>query len=261
MHRPSSVQHSSEVSAPERLQDQPSPPRSVSLPFAVRIARTDDQLKKAIALRSEAYGRHVPDLGNTLKSLERLDLSPDSVVILAESKVTSEVVGTMRIQTNFHAPIAFETTVRLPESHTRRPLATVSRLAVKAGPQGRFVKLALFKSLYQYCMAKQVQRIVIGARPPLDRHYLALGFQDIFSSTMLFPLPTADNLPHRLLSFDVMSAERRWHQMAHPLYRFMLQRFHPDIEIFNSVSNRHATSRRSREHSLLDHPHLDFPLI
>lgn len=250
-----------ERGAGDLLLDQPLPPRRTVLPFTVRVARTDAQLHKAVGLRAEAYGRHVPSLGNALESVEQLDLSPDSTVILAELKGSGEAVGTMRIQTNFHEPLEFEPAIRLPERFVRKPLATVSRLAVKAGSRGRLVKLTLFKSLYRYCVAKQVEWIMIGARAPLENDYLALGFEDIFDDRLPRLLPTMQDLPHRFLSFEVGDAERRWHAMGHPLYRFMLEEFHPDIEIFNSVSGRPASSRQSRTRQLLDSPLLDYPVV
>jgi hypothetical protein len=162
---------------------------------------------------------------------------------LAEAKSDGEALGTIRIQTNFVDPLPLEFSISLPDSYRGRPLAGVSRLAVRSGPRGRLVKLSLFKALHRYCLAKQVEWILIGARPPLDQAYLDLGFADVFEDAELRPLATAAGVPHRILSFEVFTAERRWHQLSHPLYVFMGQRFHPDIEIFSSVSNMWARPR------------------
>jgi len=235
-------------------------PKQVELPFRVRIARTEEQLRKAIEIRAEAYSRHVPALGESLRVTEGVDLTPDCLVILAESKLDDLPVGTMRIQTNFHAPLPMEESVRLPEKFRDRPLAVVSRLAVKAGHRGKMVKLALFKAMHRYCIAKQVEWVLIGARPPLEETYLALDFVDVFPDRQPRPLATAKNLPHRILAFEIATAERRWHEIGHPLYNFMINRFHPDIEIFNSVSNRWHQPRATRE-SVNDGPPLDAPIV
>lgn len=219
-------------------------PKRVELPFTVRIVRTQEQLDQAINIRAEAYKRHVPALAETMNSPEDLDRSSDTIVFLAEGKSDRSPLGTIRIQTNFRNPLTLESSITLPRKYHGRPSAGVSRLAVKAGPRGRLVKLALFKALHRYCLAKQVEWILIGARPPLDKTYLDLGFMDVFEDMMARPLASASGMLHRILCFEVFTAERRWYDLSHPLYLFMGERFHPDIEIFASVSNMWSTPRR-----------------
>lgn len=222
-------------------------PKQASLPFSVKAVRTDEQLQKAVAIRAEAYMRHVPRLGEILKEPENLDKSTDAIIFLAENKIDKEPLGTIRIQTNFHAPLALEASISIPRNLQGRPAAGVSRLAVKAGPKGRLVKLALFKALHRYCLAKQIEWIFIGARPPLDQSYLDLGFQDMNSDGALVPLNSAAGVPHRIMCFEVFTAERRWHTLSHPLYVFMGERYHPDIEIFSSVSNMWSRPRKEQQ--------------
>ena len=232
---------------PNRVLGGATSPKRADLPFTVRIVRTDEQLARAVRIRAEAYSRHVPTLGEILESPEVVDRDPHAIVFLAEGKNDGESLGTIRIQTNFASPIPLETSIELPEEFRGRPVAGVSRLAVKAGPRGRLVKVALFKALHRYCLAKQVEWILIGARPPLDQTYLELGFYDMFDDKQLRPLATAAGVLHRILCFEVFTAERRWFELSHPLYLFMGQRFHPDIEIFASVSNIWANPRARRD--------------
>jgi hypothetical protein len=220
------------------------PPKRVELPFTVRIVRTQEQLDQAVTIRAEAYRRHVPTLADAMNSPEDLDRSSDTIIFLAEGKSDRKPLGTIRIQTNFRTPLSIEASITLPRKFNGRPSAGVSRLAVKAGPRGRLVKLALFKALHRYCLAKQVEWILIGARSPLDKTYLDLGFVDVFEDQAARPLASASGLPHRILCFEVFTAERRWHELSHPLYLFMGERFHPDIEIFSSVSNMWSTPRK-----------------
>ncbi len=249
-----------EQSTPGRVASQPA--KSL-LPFTVRIVRTDQQLERAVQIRSEAYSRHVPTLGEILGTAEPTDRSVDSIVFLAESKRDLEPLGTIRIQTNFTSRLPLEDSITLPEPLLERPMAGVSRLAVKAGSRGRLVKLALFKALHRYCLAKQVEYVLIGARPPLDQTYTELGFEDVFPDALPRPLSTAAGLPHRILCFEVFSAERRWHALSHPLYRFMGSSFHPDIEIFSSVSNMWSRPRARRLEPVghVSQPRLDIPLV
>jgi hypothetical protein len=46
------------------------------------------------------------------------------------------------------------------------------------------------------------------------------------------------------MAFEVISGERRWHEAKHPLYKFMCDDYHPDIEVFSSVSGMWAKPRR-----------------
>jgi hypothetical protein len=239
----------------------PAPPKRTELPFTVRIVRTDEQLERAVQIRAEAYSRHLPTLGEILGNPEIVDRDPDAIVFIAEAKNDREPLGTIRIQTNFTAPLPLEASISLPDHLRGRPLAGVSRLAVKAGARGRLVKLALFKALHRYCLAKQVEWILIGARPPLDQTYLDLGFEDMFSDGILRPLATAANVPHRILSFEVFTAERKWHALSHPLYVFMGQRFHPDIEIFASVSNMWARPRAKSSMPTESGIRLEVPIV
>lgn len=236
-------------------------PKSVNLPFTVRIVRTQDQLSQAVSLRAEAYGRHMPALGELLRQPEDLDRNGDTIVFIAEGKADRETLGTIRIQTNFSSPLALESSIDLPPRFAGRPAAGVSRLAVKAGPRGRLVKLALFKALHRYCLAKQVEWLLIGARPPLDQTYLDLGFVDMFDDGELRPLATAAGVLHRILCFEVFTAERRWHSLSHPLYLFMGERFHPDIEIFSSVSNIWARPRQQNRRTTPPDFETSIPII
>lgn len=215
----------------------PRRPHTAELPFVIRLARTDEQLRRAVSIRAEAYGRHVPALAQLLAEPEPLDRQRGTVVFLAEAKDDAAALGTIRIQTNRVLPLRIEESFELPEALQDRVLVEVTRLAVVSGKRGALVKYALFKALHRYCLATQVDWMVIGARPPLDRGYRALDFQDLVPGGALVPLRHSGNIPHHVLGFEVMSAERRWRDRDHPLYDFMCGQFHPDIAVFASVSS------------------------
>lgn len=224
----------------------PAPIARSELPFRIRIVRNDEQLASAVRIRAEAYSRHVPTLGEVLSAPESIDRDTDIIVFLAESKLDGEALGTVRIQTNFSGPLSIQDSIDLPGEFLGRPLAGISRLGVKAGSRGRLVKIALIKAMYRYCFAKQVEWALIGARAPLDAEYLQLGFVDVFPDQLPRPLLSARGLPHRILASDVVSAERRAYLSKHPFYEFMFRRFHPDIEVFSSVSNMWSRPRIER---------------
>lgn len=215
------------------------------LPFRIRIVRNEEQLSRAVHIRAEAYERHWPNLYLQLQTPEEQDRNPNSLIFLAETKEDGGAVGTMRVDTNLVTPLPITSALDLPPKIATRPIAYVTRLGVKQGHGGSLVKLALFKSLHRYCLAKQLSWMLVGIRPPGDRDYVRLGFFDVFSEQQLVPIFSSGGVPVRLMAFDVNSAERRWFDARHALYKFMVEDYHPDIEVFSSVNGMWSQPRRS----------------
>jgi hypothetical protein len=209
------------------------------LPFGVRVVRSDDALQKAVTLRQAAYARHVPAFAAKLGSPESNDHDQDSVVLLAESRLDGSAVGTMRIQTNRFKDLAVAASVELPAWLRDRSMAEATRLAVAQGSSGRVVKIVLCKAFYLYCLAANIEWMVIAARAPLDRQYEAALFEDVYPGKF-FPLRHANNIPHRVLAFEVGTAAERWAEAGHPLHKFMIQTHHPDIDLGDSAVSTHG---------------------
>ena len=203
------------------------------LPFTVRVVRSEEALHKAVAIRQAAYARHVPAFAAKLSAPEPNDHDQGSVVLLAESKLDGSPVGTMRIQTNRFKDLAIAQSVELPAWLKNRSMAEATRLGIDLGRTGRVVKTALFKAFYFYCVEANIEWMVIAARPPLDRQYEALLFEDLFPGQFI-PMRHVNNIPHRVLAFDIGTAAERWAEANHPLYKFMIQTYHPDIDLGDS---------------------------
>lgn len=200
------------------------------LPFTISVVREDKKLEKAVSLRSLAYGRHVPELAAKLTTPEPNDYDGGSIVLLAESKLDGSALGTMRIQTNRHKPLALEASVQLPEKFRNKNLAEATRLGVAGGRIGHVAKTALFKAFYLCCVEADIEWMVIAGRPPLDRQYEALLFEDLFPGALV-ELRHAANIPHRVLAFSVPNAESNWREARHPLYDYVFRTQHRDIDI------------------------------
>ena len=205
------------------------------LPFTVSVARSDEQLEKAVTMRHSAYARHVPALAERLKAPEPCDYDEGSVVLLAQSKLDGSPLGTMRIQTNGYCPLAIEQSVDLPDWLRDCSLAEATRLGIAEGRIGRVVKTMLFKAYFEYCREADIDWMVIGARSPLDRQYEALLFQDVFPGRGFVPLRHAGNIPHRILAFEMETAQARWTAARHPLYQLFCDVRHPDIDVRDAV--------------------------
>lgn len=204
-----------------------------TLPFVVRVVRTEAQLREVCALRAEAYGRRMPAFGQSLRQPEASDRGAGTAILMAQDKSTGQVVGTMRIHSNLHETLPIEGVFRFPKSMRGQLLVELCRFSIQPGYNNTAVRLALFKAMYLYCYAHQVQHIWVAARRPLDRIYKSLGFKPPGADELWVPLSYADDIAHSILSFDVLAAERLWFDMRHPLYEFMVRTYHPDIQVFS----------------------------
>ena len=153
------------------------------------------------------------------------------MVLLAESKLDGSPLGTMRIQTNQFKPLCLEQSVELPDWLKKQSLAEATRLGVTNEKGGRLVTTVLFKAYFQYCQQIGVEWMVIAGRSPVDRMYDRLLFSDVFPGLGYIPLLHAGNLPHRVLSFNIETAQDRWARAGHPLLGFMCHIHHPDIKL------------------------------
>lgn len=201
------------------------------LPFSVRIVCGEEDLDKAVSIRHAAYGRHIPEVAALLEKAEVSDHEPGSVVLLALSKLDGSPLGTMRIQTNRYRKLALEQSVELPSWLQGKSQAEATRLGVIGNRAGRLVKTALFKAYYLYCVQEEIEWMTIAARSPLDRQYEALLFQDVLPDGGFIPMRHAGNIPHRVLAFNVELAQQNWSQAGHPLYGFVFDTSHPDIDL------------------------------
>ena len=201
------------------------------LPFTVKLVRSADDLDKAVSIRHSAYARHLPEFAETLKAPESADADRGVVVLLAESKLDGSPLGTMRIQTNQFKPLCLEQSIALPDWLRVRRLAEATRLGVTSDRGGRLVTTVLFKAYFQYCQQIGIEWLVVTGRAPVDRMYERLLFNDVFPGRGYIPVSHVGNLPHRIMSFDVGTAQDRWIAADHPLLGFMCHTYHPDIDV------------------------------
>jgi hypothetical protein len=201
------------------------------LNFEVRIAHDGHTLREACAVRAQAYGHHVPGMAALLADPDATDRDPGTVVLVCRDKASGGIVGTARIQRNHPRPLPIEASVMLPAALAGQTLAEITRLAVRPGADA-LVRPMLMKACWLYAVSAQIHTLVIGARSAaLIRIYRKLGFADLLGEGRQVPLAHAGGLPHSVLSFDVMAAERVWHAARHALYDFMVETWHPDLQL------------------------------
>ncbi|HZW13455.1 MAG TPA: hypothetical protein VFF81_09725 [Noviherbaspirillum sp.] len=210
--------------------------REELLPFTVKLVTTEDDLYKAVLIRHAAYGRHVPQFAETLRTPEPVDKENGVIILLAEAKLNGQPLGTMRIQTNRFRPLNLEQSLQLPQWLQGRRLAEATRLGITEDRIGRVVKTALFKAYFQYCARSGVDSMVITARSPLDRQYERLLFKDVYPEMGYIPLRHVGNMPHRVMALKVADVEPKWRTNRHPLYDYFFKICHPDISTDSGAS-------------------------
>jgi hypothetical protein len=201
------------------------------LGFTLQLVSSSEDLLDACSVRAQAYGHHLPEMGRRLAEPDALDFSPGTTVFLCRDKVDGRATGTMRIQSNASGPLLMESSLSLPSWLRSATRAEITRLAVRVGADP-LTRLSLWKASYQFCMANQLQWMVVGARnEALIRNYRRLGFIDVFGPDELMPLAHTGGLPHRIMAFDNTLAQQRWGEMRHPLYQFVFETLHADLEV------------------------------
>lgn len=202
------------------------------LSFTVRLARDEADLQEACAVRAHAYGHHLPQLREALARPDVLDRQRGVATLICRDKATGRVVGTVRIQRCVSGHLQLEHDVALPQQLARQPRAECTRLAIVPGADP-LVRPMLVKAAYLFCVAQQVRWLIIGARSEaLVRVYRGLGFAEALGEGVRVPLAHAGDLPHAILAFDVVTAERTWSAAGHGLYPFMVETYHPELQLF-----------------------------
>lgn len=201
------------------------------LPFTIRLVTSEEALHQAVKIRQAAYARHVPEFADTLMSPDETDLAEGVSILLAQSKAHAAPIGTVRIQTNEFVALSIEQSIELPTAYQGKRLAEITRLGVENGSVGRVVRFALFKAIYAYCLANDIDYLIATGRAPVDRHYEQLMMEDVLPEKGYIPLQHVGNIPHRVMAMDIKNIFSRWQQAKHRFFDFFMNVEHPDIDI------------------------------
>ena len=232
-----------------------------ALPFRLGVVRTESQLSAICQVRCRAYTRHLPEFGAKLAKPEDIDTAPGSLTLFIQDKLTQEIIGTARLQTNLAGALGINSDIELPEWLLRAPSAEITRFAVLPAYSNsqKLISKVLVKACYHYCFATQINWLVIGSRRSLVKWYHSMGFTELDGLKDFFKLLHTGNLLHKLLVLDVVAAERNWFTSANIDYDFIFRTHHPDIELFSSLSGMWTRPRQSNRTAVIfEQP---FPIV
>jgi hypothetical protein len=215
--------------------------QSETLPFRVAIA-TDEQMQGVVQLRAESYGKHLPEFGRKLRQPEPADSEVGCEVFVATSKLDGSVIGTLRTHANIVKALPLQGSLQLPTRFDNTRLVETTRLCIKGNLNSSLVRSALFKALHRYCLAQEMDWMLAAGRRPVDRIYDSLYFQDVGEPGARYPMAHAGGIPHRVMYFSPGKAQSLWHTNRHPLYRFVFETHHPDIDLSDARDIRPSTA-------------------
>ncbi len=199
------------------------------LPFTVRVVSTAQDLAKAVEVRSSAYARHMPSLGQALRTPEAEDLKSDVLVLLAERKLDAQPLGTLRLQSNVRRPLRLEGEAPPLASFTSNRLVESTRLGVDLGGTSKMVTAALVKATYEICHATAADFNVTGGRRAMVQFFRSLQYDELEDGP--FPISFGNDIPHWIFVMPVREFEARLRESQHWYYDFMSKTAHPDIKI------------------------------
>jgi len=182
-------------------------------------------------LRAAAYGRHLPGLATQLLQPEAIDFEEGTEVFIARSKLDGSLLGTLRTHVNALRELPLEASIELPERYRGARMVEAARLSVLGSTGASMVRNALFKAFFLYAHSQKVDWMMATGRRPIDRMYDGLMFADVMTPGEFYPMEHVSGVPHRVMSFVPADAQALWHAARHPLYRFVFETEHPDIDL------------------------------
>lgn len=209
------------------------------LPVTIRVATSEADLHQVLAVRAEAGGADPAQL-TASTTPETWDQRSNATLLLAESRGDGQALGSLRILASERGRLMVEDRIDLPPSLKSRSLAEASRLAVRAGRNATLVRLMLWKAFHRYCLAAQVDTMLIAVREPAARQYEWLGFHDALHASGRFSLDGRGIATHRLMTLGVFEAHQRSLRVGHPLHDFFFVERHPEIDLLAAVGARRS---------------------
>ncbi len=208
-----------------------------SLPFTILVAISEQDLIDLVSLRSQTYSRHNAPGAGRLKFFEEQDRGADAVLLLARSKLDGTAVGSVRVQTRVSRPLMVESAMQLPDEVARANPVELMRGSIRNGTAGRMVSASLAKASFLLCRQFDFSHVIVTCREPVNLMYRAYQFDELLSGEMI-DLPYSPGAKHKVLCLPMKDAPERWRSRNRPLFDFMLNTRHPDIQVDQAYVKR-----------------------
>lgn len=204
-----------------------------SLPWSVTWASSVSDFEEAIRLRSTAYGRRFGGARSFQANTDEHDFALNAFVLLARRKESGELLGTMRVAFGVDSQIEMLGFHPRPQLMAGIRLGEARRLSLKPWRMATLVKLSLWKAFYYSAVARDVEKMLIAARPPMNDDYRLLTFEEAMPGGAWFE-PGSLPEPHELMLLNLEGLEDRLKAKSAELHRFMYVLRHPDIQVIDA---------------------------
>lgn len=197
--------------------------------ITVRRAVTDADFSLVGRLRKEGFSRVSDQDG--IVWVDDFDRSPGMFSLIAYNS-SSEPVGTMRVQDGRVSELEISRFIPLGSLLTPDQIPAIqgARLSVIKKAESTDAMLALFKSVWQWCLRENIKSILIASPPWAKPVYDFLMFEDLgphghFEHFFL------DNTPHISMRMPVDKPVFVWPAVQHPLYVQYNEIVHPRLDL------------------------------
>jgi hypothetical protein len=135
----------------------------------VRRAATSADLNKAFSIRWQGYKKYFSDESQIV---DGYDYADNCTLLLAIDEDTNPV-GTLRLLNSGFGPTEIESFISIESllEPNEMPFVEATRFSVPPHPLSREIKIALKKAFYLYCIANQVDTMLIWVRPSAAREH------------------------------------------------------------------------------------------
>ncbi len=214
--------------------------------FRIKLARMPQDIRRVISIRPEKYARRAPDYLDSLYSAESEDVTPGAVIVFAEDIRTGEVLGTLRLESNFSHPLKEELIDELSTYLPKGRLLTISRLVILSKLARSDIKYAMFKAATKICQVLQVNWVIVTALPPMDQQFVhVLAFDYLMPSEQTFAEPGFPDRRFCLLGLEVSRFSEVWEVHNPKVRKYFLEDHSPELELFSSLTSTMTLQRRT----------------
>jgi hypothetical protein len=123
-----------------------------------------------------------------------------------------------------------ESAMRLPEEVAGANPIELMRGSITNGTAGRMVSASFAKASFLLCRQFDFSHVIVTCREPVDLMYRAYQFDELLSGALI-DLPYSPGARHKVLCLPMHEASERWRLRNRPLFDFMLNVDHPDIQV------------------------------
>jgi len=195
----------------------------------VRKAKTEEGLRRVFDIRWEGYKKYV---NKKEEVIDEYDFASNATLLLAEDGF-NEPVGTMRILDRRHGKIELDEFIEVDSLLTEheKQCAEVTRFSFSKHLKSKLIKYLLWKAVFRYCQANQINTLLISMPPSAARDYQRLFLLEDLGPSGVYHHRRLGNAEHHTFKCDIPRTIEFLRSSKHPLYEFFCTDNHPNISM------------------------------